>query len=123
MDVGVGLPLHPDRGYLALTEPLLAGCDYVELVPETMWRSEDGAPNGFHAAFRQLVARWELAAVGHGVAFDLGWGESDQARRNVWLEHLVRDHRVFGFRWLSDRLACTMRPSRPRPMTMASPLA
>lgn len=107
MGAGVGLPLHPDRAYLALTEPLLAGCDYVELVPETMWRAEDGAPNGFHRAFRALIARWDLDAVGHGVAFDLGCGHVDEARRNLWLEHLVRDHATFGFRWISDHLGAT----------------
>ncbi len=107
MDVGVGFPLQPDRAFLALTEPLLAGCDYVELVPETMWRSEDGAPNGYHAAFLQLMERWDVFAVGHGVAFDLGCGHVDEDRRNLWLEHLVRDHATFAFRWISDHLGAT----------------
>ncbi len=108
MSVGVGFALHPDPAFLELCEALLAGCDYVELVPETLWRGRDGAPNGFYEPLRRLVARWGLATVGHGVAFDLGSEHPEETlRRNAWLELLVRDQAAFGFRWISDHLGAT----------------
>jgi len=122
---GLGFTLQPEERYLALTAELLDEVDYVEVAPETLWRTdEDGAiaPNGFHERFAALKASSNLPFVAHGVGFSLGSARPDPERRARWRARIAADHAVFGFRWYTDHLGATELAGRNLTLPLPVPL-
>src|SRR5205085_1459648 len=81
------------------TAELLDDVDYVEVAPETLWRSDERGElvaNGFHARFAALKRTTKRATglpfVAHGVAFSLGSARPDPIRRARWLARIAEDH-------------------------------
>lgn len=105
---------------------LIAGADYYEVAPETLWRRRgDGRlePNGFHRRFAGLRRRGRFF-VAHGVGLSLGSASPvDVRRRRAWLDRVAADHATFGFRWYTDHLGASaldglaMTLPLPLPMT------
>lgn len=112
MAAGVGFTLQPEERYLDLCGALLREVpDYYQVAPETTWRpAPDGdfAPNGFHAAFRELGAETGKPFVAHGVGFSLGTARRDPERDERWLRRIRADHAIFGFEWYTDHLGVTL---------------
>jgi uncharacterized protein (UPF0276 family) len=110
MAIGIGWVLQPDDAHLALTAPLLAHVDFLELAPETCWRVDRRgalAPNGFAERFAAERARG-LPFVAHGVGLSMaGDPARDAARRAAWLERVRADHDVFRFAWWTDHFGAT----------------
>ena len=121
--------MQPEERFLALTGELLGLLDYIELAPETLWRSSaSGAfvPNDYHALFADLRARTNLACVAHGVSFSVGSAKPDAERRARLLARIAEDHAVFDFRWYTDHLGASelagleLTLPLPTPMTPAA---
>jgi uncharacterized protein (UPF0276 family) len=125
MGAALGFTLQPEERFLALTAELLDLVDYVEVTPETLWRSDaSGAivPNGFHERFAMLKRESGLAFVAHGVGFSVGTARPDAARRARWLERIAADHEVFEFGWYTDHLGVTELAGRNLTLPLAVPL-
>lgn len=125
MGAVLGFTLQPEERFLALTAELLDLVDYVEVAPETLWRSDaSGAiiPNGFHERFAMLKRESGLAFVAHGVGFSVGSARPDAERRARWLERIVADHEVFEFGWYTDHLGATELAGRNLTLPLATPL-
>lgn len=105
--IGVGFALQPDEEFLELTAPLLGEIDFVELAPETLWRSSGLSPNGFHRRFAGLKAEGRHVFIAHGVAFSVGSATDDRERKDRWLEAIRRDQQIFDFAWYTDHLGVT----------------
>jgi len=101
--VPVGFSLVPDRDTLARTARVAAHADYWEVAPETLWRPGDLAPNAFHHRLQALHALRGTPIVAHTVTMSVG-----SAITPPWLSRtlpaLARDHRIFGFSWLTAHL-------------------
>lgn len=121
----LGFTLQPEERYLALTAGLLEAVDYVEVAPETLWRSDEAGalvPNGYHARFAALRARAGLAFVAHGVGFSLGSARPDPERRRRWLERIAADTALFEFGWYTDHLGATELAGRHLTLPLPIPL-
>lgn len=110
-DVGIGLVLHADRGFLELTAPLLRDVDYLEVAPETLWRTDERdalRPNDYHRCILAIGAATGLPFVAHGTGLSLGaLADDDAARQARWLHRIRRDHARFRFRWYTEHLGAT----------------
>ncbi len=125
MNAGLGFTLQPEERYLALTAELLDAVDYVEVAPETLWRTDERGElvaNGFHARFAALRAAADVPFVAHGVAFSLGSARPDPLRRARWLRRIAADHAIFDFRWYTDHLGATELAGRNLTLPLAVPL-
>lgn len=125
MSAALGFTLQPEERYLALTAELLDAVDYVEVAPETLWRTDERgalAANGFHARFAALKDATDLPFVAHGVAFSLGSARPDPVRRARWLERIALDHARFDFRWYTDHLGTTELAGQNVTLPLAVPL-
>jgi uncharacterized protein (UPF0276 family) len=121
----LGFTLQPEERYLALTAELLEHVDYVELAPETLWRTDEGGalvPNGFHEQIAALRETSGLSFVAHGVAFSMGSARPDPLRRARWLERIAADHAQFEFRWYTDHLGATELAGRNLTLPLPVPL-
>lgn len=108
--IPIGFTLQPDVELLELCDPLVHEADYLEITPETTWRTrEDGTlvENDFHALYRSILDATAKPCVAHGVALSLGSARVDPVRRARWLEQLARDHARFRFRWYTEHLGVT----------------
>lgn len=125
MAAALGFSLQPEERFLALTAELLDLVDYVEVTPETLWRSDASGgivPNGFHERFAMLKRDSGLAFVAHGVGFSVGSARPDAERRARWLERIAADHEVFEFGWYTDHLGATELAGRNLTLPLATPL-
>ena len=109
MSIPIGFVLQPDEQHLRLSKPLLDRADYLELAPETMWRTgPDGAlaSNDFATAFFDALEG--RVCVAHGVGISLGEpGGGQTPRRRRWLDAMKRDHERFQFAWWTDHFGAT----------------
>lgn len=111
MDVGIGLVLHADEGFLRLVAPLVDAVDYLEVTPEALWRHRaDGSvgPNAFHERMLAIGRRTGLPFVGHGIGFSLGGLGDDATRQARWLACIREDHAAFRFRWYTEHAGATV---------------
>lgn len=125
MKAALGFTLQPEERYLDLTAPLLDEVEYVEVAPETLWRTEmagELVANGFHARFAALKRATDIPFVAHGVAFSLGSARPDPTRRARWLQRIAQDHAIFDFRWYTDHLGATELAGRNLTLPLAIPL-
>lgn len=125
MKAALGFTLQPEERYLDLTAPLLAEVDYVEVAPETLWRTDaegELVANGFHARFAALKRETDLPFVAHGVAFSLGSARPDATRRARWLRRIGEDHAIFDYGWYTDHLGATELAGRNLTLPLAIPL-
>ncbi len=125
MKPGIGFTLQPEERYLALTAELLDEVDYVEVAPETLWRTDEASEivaNGFHARFAALKLATDMPFVAHGVAFSLGSARPDAKRRARWLQRIAADHATFDFRWYTDHLGVTELAGRNLTLPLPTPL-
>lgn len=125
MKPALGFTLQPEERYLALTAELLDEVDYVEVAPETLWRTDargELVANGFHARFAALKSASDIPFVAHGVAFSLGSARPDPVRRARWLRRIAQDHAIFDFGWYTDHLGATELAGRNLTLPLPIPL-
>jgi uncharacterized protein (UPF0276 family) len=124
--VPVGFTLQPDERFLAETTQLaLAGADYFEVAPETLWRFDDDgrmAPNGFFDVFLELGRRHGKRFVAHGVGWSPGSAVDRDGRRARWLDAIARTHDAFCFDWYSDHLGATVWDGQELVLPLAVPM-
>jgi len=124
--VPVGFTLQPEERFLSETTQLaLAGADYFEVAPETLWRFDgDGrmAPNGFFDVFLELGRRHAKRFVAHGVGWSPGSASDRDGRRARWLDAITRTHDAFCFDWYSDHLGATVWDGQELVLPLAVPM-
>lgn len=99
----VGVSVQPgDRFWHNNRRLLEEQAELFEITPETMWRA-GCKPGAGYAELLACVARCGRPVVGHGVLASIG-AASRPARRDQWLQALLRDRQAFGLQWFSEHL-------------------
>lgn len=122
--IDVGVSLQAERRYFDLVAPLAAAqADYIEVCPETLWRTDADdhlVANAYHAEIVEFVRANQCGVVAHGTGLSLGGADPrDELRLDRWLQRIADDHAVFDYRWYTDHLG----PSTLAGATLQLPIA